>query len=228
MIGLLTALQQADSAFPSGSFAFSNGIEGLVANSKTGVGARLDRNALAAIVTAVLRHRWESADRVALVQAHRAGDDFAAIAAVDEALEVSTLAEPLRTGSKRNGAALLAAHVRLATPGAAGLRAHIDAGQARGHLPVVQGFVWRALGLSEDLAVAVSGYTMAAGLVMAAVRLGRIGAIDAQAALASALAVMTELAQAPVAPDTAIASFMPWLDSAVARHARASLRLFVN
>ena len=73
-----------------------------------------------------------------------------------------------------------------------------------------------------------SGYTMAAGLVTAAVRLGRIGAIDAQAALASALAVMTELAQAPVAPDTAISSFMPWLDSAVARHARASLRLFVN
>ena len=29
MSGLLTALQQADSAFPSGGFAFSNGLEGL-------------------------------------------------------------------------------------------------------------------------------------------------------------------------------------------------------
>jgi urease accessory protein len=208
MTGLLIALQQADSAFPSGSFAFSNGMEGLAAH-----GARLDRHGLAAIVISVLRHRWESADRVALVQAHRAGDDLAAIAAIDAAVEAATLAEPLRIGSKRN---------------AAPLRVLIDAGQARGHLPVVQGFVWRALGLTEDLAIAVSGYTTAAGLVTAAVRLGCIGAIDAQAALASALAVMTELAQAPVAPDAAISSFMPWLDSAAARHARASLRLFVN
>lgn len=223
MTGLLVALQQADSAFPSGSFAFSNGIEGLAS-----LCGRFDRSQLATIVTAVLRHRWESADRVALVHAYRAGDDLGAIAAIDDALEAATLAEPLRTGSKRNGAALLAAHVRLATPGAARLRAHIDAGHAYGHLQVVQGFVWRALGLSEEFAVAVSGYTTAAGLVAAAVRLGRIGAIDAQAALASALAVIADTVKTPVAPDAAIESFTPWLDSATARHARASLRLFVN
>lgn len=223
MTGLLTALQQADSAFPSGSFAFSNGIEGLAS-----LCGRLDRDKLTAIVAAVLRHRWASADRVALVHAYRAGDDLAALAVIDAAFEAATLAEPLRVGSRRNGGALLAAHVRLATPGAAGLRAHIDAGHAHGHLQVVQGFLWRALGLSEELAIEVSGYTTAAGLVAAAVRLGRIGAIDAQAVLASALTVIAEAVKTPVAPHTEIESFTPWLDAAAARHAHASLRLFVN
>jgi hypothetical protein len=41
---LLTILQHADSAFPSGSFAFSNGIEGLAA-----MNAPLDRSGLRAM-----------------------------------------------------------------------------------------------------------------------------------------------------------------------------------
>jgi len=133
MSRLLLALQHADSAFPSGGFAFSSGIEGLAA-----VGAPLDRQGLTAAVIATIRHRWSSSDRVALVRAYQAGGDLARIGAIDLAVEAATLAEPLRTGSKRNGGALLAAHVRLATPGAAELRSAIDCGRALGHLPVVQ------------------------------------------------------------------------------------------
>jgi urease accessory protein len=218
----LTALQQADSAFPSGSFAFSNGLEGLA-----GLGAARGRDALTAVVAATVRHRWASADRIALVHAHRAGD-LAAVAAVDTAVETATLAEPLRTGSKRNGRALLAAHVRLATPSARDLRSWIDAGRAHGHLPVVQGFVWHKLGISERDAVAISGYTTVAGLVAAAVRLGQVGAIEAQTVLAAALLVVGEVAEQAIPPDIDIASFTPWLDIAAARHARAQVRLFVN
>lgn len=221
MTGLLLALQHADSAFPSGGFAFSHGIEGLAA-----IGAPLHRQGLAAAVIATIRHRWSSSDRVALVRAYQAGDDLIRIGAVDRALEAATIAEPLRTGSKRNGAALLAAHVRLATPGAAELRLAIDGGNALGHLPVVQGAMWRAVGLSQADAVAMSGYATAGGLVAAAVRLGTIGAVDAQSALAAALAVVAEvLAVAPEA-DAEIASFAPWVDAAAARHAHGHLRLF--
>ena len=117
MIDLLTILQHADSAFPSGSFAFSNGIEGLAA-----MNAPLDRDGLHNVVAMFLRHRWATSDRVAVALAHRANGDFKQISEIDHAVEAATLAEPLRSGSKRNGSALLAAHVRLKTPGAVELR----------------------------------------------------------------------------------------------------------
>jgi len=222
LTGLLTILQHADSAFPSGSFAFSNGIEGLAA-----MNAPLDRDGLQNVVVMFLRHRWATSDRIALALAHRADGDLDRVVEVDHAVEVATLAEPLRTGSKRNGNALLAAHVRLQTPGTADLRGLIGEGKALGHLPVVQGFVWQARGMSEADAVAVSGYSTAAGLIAAAVRLGRIGAVEAQTVLASVLDAIADLST-PVAPGTEIESFMPWVDAAASRHARAHLRLFAS
>ena len=222
MIDLLTILQHADSAFPSGSFAFSNGIEGLAA-----MNAPLDRDGLHNVVAMFLRHRWATSDRVAVALAHRADGDFKQISEIDHAVEAATLAEPLRSGSKRNGGALLAAHVRLKTPGVMELRTCIDNGEALGHLPVVQGFVWRARGISEADAIAVSGYSTAAGLITAAVRLGRIGAVEAQAVLAAQLATIAGLS-APVSPDAEVESFMPWVDAAASRHARAHLRLFAS
>jgi urease accessory protein len=222
MSGLVTAMQHADSAFPSGSFAFSNGIEGLAA-----LGPRLDRARLAAAVESTIRHRWACADRVAMVHAFRA-HDLDCVAAIDAAVEASTIAEPLRTGSKRNGGALLAAHVRLGTSAAAAFRSLIDSGQAHGHLAVVQGLVWRKLGISEPHAVAMSGYTTASGLVAAAVRLGQIGAIAAQTVLGEALRAVEEVAEEPIPAAVEIASFTPWLDVACARQAHAHVRLFSN
>jgi urease accessory protein len=222
LIDLLTILQHADSAFPSGSFAFSNGIEGLAAME-----APLDAGGLQDVVTMVLRHRWATSDRVALALTHRAQVDFVKISEIDRAVAAATLAEPLRTGSKRNGHALLAAHVRLGTPGALTLRALIEDGQACGHLPVVQGFVWRERGLDEANAIVVSGYSTATGLVAAAVRLGHIGAVEAQAVLAKLLPTIADLSD-PVPPHVEIESFTPWIDIAASRHARAHLRLFAN
>jgi urease accessory protein len=222
LIGLLTMLQHGDSAFPSGGFAFSNGIEALAA-----MNVRLDRGQLTDVVTMVLRHRWATSDRIAVAFAHRAEGNLNDIARIDHAVEAATLAEPLRSGSKRNGNALLAAHTRLATSGAAQLRALIDAGEAHGHLSVVEGFVWRTCGMSQVEAIAVSGYSTAAGLVAAAVRLGCVGAVEAQAVLTAVLPTINALAL-PVRSDAAIESFMPWVDAAAARHARAHLRLFAS
>jgi urease accessory protein len=222
LIDLLTILQHADSAFPSGGFAFSNGIEGLAA-----MHAGLDRSRLADVVTMILHHRWATSDRIAVARAHRAAGDLDEVAEIDRAVEAATLAEPLRTGSKRNGNALLAAHSRLATKGAAELRALIEADKAHGHLAVVQGLVWRAHGMSEAQAIAVSGYSTAAGLIAAAVRLGCVGAVEAQAVLTAALPQIDALAL-PVRSDAAIESFVPWVDAAAARQARAHLRLFAS
>lgn len=188
--------------------------------------APLDRSGLRDVVAMFLQHRWVTSDRVAVALAHRAGGDFDKLAEIDHAVEAATLAEP-RNGSKRYGNALLAAHVRLGTQGATELRSQIEAGNVLGHLPIVQGFVWRARGLNEANAILVSGYSTASGLIAAAVRLGRIGALEAQAVLAALLPAIADLS-APVPPNAEIESFMPWVDAAASRQARAHLRLFAS
>ena len=75
MLSILQAIWQADGAFPSGSFAFSYGIEGVVA-----LRANLDRPRLAELTATIIRQRWQTCDRIALVRAFRAAGDLDAIA----------------------------------------------------------------------------------------------------------------------------------------------------
>ncbi len=224
MRALLATLWQSDSAFPSGSFAFSNGLEGAAA-----LDPPLDRDKLGAVLATTLRFRWATADRVALMHAFHA-DDIARIGAIDRAFEAATIPEPLRIGSRRQGTALLISHARLGTSGAAELRAAIAAETALGHLPVVQGWLWRRCGLGEEAAVMASAYTVAAGLVNAAVRLGSVGAIEAQGALADCFELIVESAGVAFDPGSPLRfpSMTPWLDIAAVRHARSPLRLFSN
>ena len=137
----------------------------------------------------------------------------------------------MRVGSRRNGASLLASHARLGTPGAADLRASVRAGRLLGHLPTVQGALWPTLGLDERAAASVSGYLFVSGLTSAAVRLGAIGAIEAQRVLGGALPLIAELLEQPV-PEPAgaveLTGFTPLIEIAAMRQAQAELRLFAN
>jgi urease accessory protein len=248
MIELLHAIWQADSGFPSGSFAFSGGLEAFYALSEA------DATALPALLHDTLALRWASSDRVALSHAHRASgaldakpasgasdakpagtlnakaaSNFVdAIAAVDAALEAAILVQPLREGSRRNGMALLAAHERLGTAGARQLRAACRDRQCLGHLAVMQGALFRAIGMDLPAAIAAAGYSAVASLVTAAVRLGRVGAIEGQRALSGVLPLLAHLAAHPPPPDAVPEAFLPLLDIAAARHARAGMRLFAT
>jgi urease accessory protein len=235
MIGALLALQHGDSAFPSGGFAFSQGLEGLAP-----LEGKPDASRVAEFVEGLLRGRWAGTDRVALIRAFRAAGDLAAIAELDGELEAASVVEPLRAGSRRNGAALLAVHARLGTRGAAELRERIQRGAeqtgstdasrraAYGHLPVVQGLVWQAVGLDEVSAVAMSGYGLVSGTASAAVRLGLVGALDAQAIVTAMRPVITECASDAVADDQPFSGFAIHAELAALRQGRASTRLFSN
>lgn len=223
MIDLLRAIWQADSGFPSGAFAFSGGLEAFYVLSPAA-----DAAVLASVLHDMLALRWASAERVALTMAHRAGDDIGAVAAADMALEAATLMQSLRDGSCRNGQALLTAHARLGTAAAVRLRAACRDGLCLGHLAVMQGAVFCALGIELGAAIAAAGYAAAAAMVMAAVRLGRIGAIDGQRALAGVLPLLADLAIDVPAANAVPEGFLPLLDIAAARHPRAAMRLFAT
>jgi urease accessory protein len=223
MLSVLQMIWQADGTFPSGSFAFSYGVEGVVA-----LRSKLDASALAELAATVIRQRWQTCDRVALVRAFRAADDLHAIAAIDLDVEASTFGSTLREGSRRNGGSFLASHARLGDGVALKLREAIRSGACLGHIAVMQGAVWQAMGLDERLAQLASAYVVASGVTAAAVRLGAIGALDGQKILRGCLPLIDTLVARPVPDDAGLSSFVPFLEIAAARHARADLRLFAN
>lgn len=220
---LLTAFQHADSQFPSGGFAFSQGLEAWSNHPD-----RLGELDLATFLDVQIRRRWAGSDRVALVRAHRLRGDLRRLAELDVEVEASTIPAGLRAGSRRNGNALLTAHSRIQTPGAREYRSVVQRGDAPGHLAVVQGLVWQALGVEEGVAVAISGYQAAASLTTAAVRLGLVGAIEAQMRLREALVAIDESTAQLVADGESLRSFAPLSDIAVTMHGSDGQRLFSN
>jgi urease accessory protein len=223
MLPILQAIWQADGAFPSGSFAFSYGVEGVVA-----LRSKLDGAALAELTATIIRQRWMTCDRVALVRAFRAAGNLDAIADIDRDVEASTFGSTIREGSRRNGGSFLASHARLGEATAVRLRQAVASGVCLGHFAVMQGVVWQAMGLDEKLTQIASAYSAASGAVTAAVRLGAIGALEGQRVLRGCLPLIDMLVAEPVPDDAELSSFIPFLEIAAARHARADLRLFVN
>ncbi|MCS0496476.1 urease accessory protein UreF [Ancylobacter sp. MQZ15Z-1] len=227
MLSLFATLWQADSAFPNGGFAFSNGVEGLAE-----LGERLDGEGLAGVLAMTLTHRWMGMDRIAVALAFAAGADMDRLTEIDRRLDAATLPAPQRTGSRRNGLAFLTAHARIGTPSAAELKRQVERRHMPGHLPVMQGAVWRACGLDAQSALAASAYGVAAGMVSAAVRLGLVGAVEAQRCLGLTLPLLARLVdeagRAGALTCDDFESLTPMLDIATMRHASSDVRLFSN
>ena len=219
---LLTALQFGDGQFPGGGFAFSWGLEALVTDGK------LTRDGFPVFVDGQLQHRWATCDRTLVAHAHAAASDMPRLCELDDLIDALMTVDSARIGSRRAGRALLGTHGRLNTPGAAAFKACIEAGQAHGHLPIVQGVVFRGVGLDEAAALAVSAYTMAQALCTAAIRLGLIGHLDAQRTLARIRPRMAQLAAQGRGDLDAISTFVPVSDIAMLRHADQAQRLFSN
>ncbi len=220
---LLATLQHGDSFFPSGGVSFSWGLESLCAE-----GLVADETDVRRFVQGQLGHRWATCDRPALIAAHRAGRNLESVALVDAELEALALPQGLRVGSRRAGGALLNAHERLETRHAKEYRRMVKTGAAFGHLPVVQGLAWGAVGLAEEEAAAVSAHTLCVALLGAALRLGIIGHVGAQRILDDMRPEMTRLLSLPVPQAGGFSACTPAADIAVMRHETAEVRLFAN
>jgi urease accessory protein len=220
--GILAALQFGDSAFPAGGFAFSWGLEGLAADGL--VATAVD---VAEVIEEQLVHRWNSMDRILLKGAYEAAG-LDAVIALDHLAEAATASAPMRSGSRRAGRALLGVFARLGHERAATYRLAADADQRLGHLAVAQGLVFKEAGLPASIAELLGGWTMVTGLAGAAIRLGLLGHLDAQAILTDLRRTLERLLSTDVPACPAIASFTPLLDIAVSRHPHRHVRMFAT
>jgi urease accessory protein len=218
----LALLQLGDSAYPAGGFAFSWGLEGLMADGLLGGRSELDE-----VIADQLARRWATMDRILLRRAF-AAESCEAIAAVDRIAEAGTAAAEMREGSRRAGRALLGVWGKLDGALSVSYRQVVASDARLGHLPIVQAVVARDAGFSLDAAELMSGWTLITGLVSAAVRLGLIGHIDAQRSQSAARMLLTDLLAETPPADAEPASFTPFIDIAIARGPLRHIRMFTT
>jgi urease accessory protein len=218
----LAWLQLHDSAFPSGRFVHSNGLEAWL-----GAHPAADVELVGSVVEAHLRHNVATLDAVCVAHAHRAGP-VEELAELDHLLRAHKLSAAARTASESCGRQLALAARRTLPPLAREeflLRA--AAGETPANLAVVEGVVHRALSIEPSRAVLGHLRSALSGMFSAAVRLGRIGPLEAQRRLFAAAPLLGRLTRNALdTPLGELAAVTPELDVYAMRHETTAARLF--
>ena len=221
---LLRLLQTTDSAFPSGAFAFSSGLETLKNEGNVRSAVDIHR-----VLTQQIMPRWFTFDRPFLNEARDASDDTAHLLGIDARCHLQNTSDRLADASRRIGRSLLSVHSRIGTPHVAAYGAAIaKAGHmnSAGYEPVVQGVISAGLGLSTHQAEAGALHATVMAFVSAAVRLGCLGAIEAQSLLAQVAPQMAGGLSSPC--PTQAGSFSPLSEIAAVRRTTAHASLFAT
>jgi len=207
--------QLADSGFPSGGFAHSGGLEAL-----WHLGLVRDEASLTLRLGELGWHLASSAGPFAAA-AHAPGADLAAL---DDAQDVVLSNHVANRASRAQGRALLmAVEAMAALPAVTAARAALP----HGHLSVATGACLQALGASREEARRFLLFSAVRGALSAAVRLGVLGPLRAQAVLRELLPGLAAAleATAGLAPADA-AGAAPLLEVAQAAHDSLYSRLF--
>jgi urease accessory protein len=220
-------LQAADSLYPTGAYAHSFGLEGLIQE-----GAVRDVGTLRAFL---LGQALPPLARTDLPIAAGAWDAAAAPPDWPRLRELCFLGQAVRGARepREASAALGRQRIEMAARLRGGIATVFLSRAAEGGWPipacVAAAIEGRAIGAPSDAVLAGIVYAAAAGWVAAAVKLLRMGQNAAQALLAEALALAPALiASARRARPEDVGSFNPWWDVAAARHESAEARLFIS
>jgi urease accessory protein len=233
MTAHLAILQLSDSAFPSGRYTLSHGLEAFAQAGE--LAGPNPASSLVSLLGDCVRLGVAPSDGVALACAHRAAGrdgsvDLDLVARADERLTAVKLAREARESSARTGRALLAA--ASAAFGGAGVEQYAELvrrERSPGNHAVVLGLVSARLGVPGPEAVAGELFAFSAGWVAAAVRLALIDHRTAQAVLHRVSPVVADSALKAVDRDVRhIAGCTPLVDVMSMRHEAAELRLFAS
>lgn len=227
LLPFLGSLQLTDSAFPSGLYTLSHGLEAYAQG-----GQLCGEGDLEALITDLLRDGVGPADGVALANAHRAAvdDEPERAAEADLRLVATRLAREARTASVRTGRQLLGlASALFAHPVLAHHARRVRRGELPGCHAVALGLATAALGVTREHAMAGELYAFCVGCTGAAIRLSLIDHRAAQCLLHRLKPVIGQVVLDNVHRGVGeIASSTPLADVMAMRHERADGRLFMS
>lgn len=223
---LLTSLQFTDSAFPSGFYTMSHGLEGF---NQAQLIARGD---MPELLADLLTHSVGPGDATALASAHRAAaaGNWSFVQEIDQRLFASKLNAEMRKASVRSGHQLadLAAEV-LGGDALADYGARVKARTTPGCQPVVTAVVYAASGVEAEAAVVSDLFAFAVSFVGAGLRMRLTDHRDAQVILNGVAPVIEQVAADALARAVEdIGGCAPVADIMSAQHERAEARLFAS
>jgi urease accessory protein len=194
--------QLIDSAFPTGGFAHSGGVEAAVQ-----LGIVRDVDSLKAVLLDLIA-QWGSQSAPLVAGAFVAEDPLIELDAWCEALLIGNA--PAARASRAQGTALLMAADGL-SPQVGELRSELRSTKSPGHLAVILGAVGQRLGLDQATCLQIGAFLALRGALSAAIRLNVIGPLAAQAVQADCAAALA------VAVNHGINT--PWRNAATSRPA---------
>jgi len=218
-------LQLSDTFYPTGSYAHSFGLEGLVQD-----GFVRDRASLREFLLEQALPSLASTDLVVAAAAWKAAGDPSDF---ERLTELCQLGSALRGAREPREASEAIGRQRLELlaqrPDASPLVRRLREQGGSTPSSVIAAIEARALGAPVEAALSALIYSAAAGLLAAAVKLLRLGQNAVQSLLTEALALAPSLiARALATPLAEAGAFTPWWDVAAARHERADFRLFIS
>jgi urease accessory protein len=232
MSWLVGLLQLGDTFYPTGSYAHSFGLEGLVEQ-----GVVCDRETLREFLVHSALPALRQSELPLVIHAWTAlGGGGESAADWDKVGELSRLASALKSAKEARFAAENIGRQRVELT--AKLRQHdlavefvkrAEAERWPYSPALASALEARVLGAPLEAALASVYYASIAGVLTAAMKLLRIGQNGCQTLLTEMLQRAPEIvAAARQVPVEEIGWFNPWLDIAAARHERAAARLFIS
>ncbi|WP_329570776.1 urease accessory protein UreF [Kitasatospora sp. NBC_01266] len=223
---LLVSLQLTDSAFPSGLYTLSHGLEGYLQAK------RVDQRSMPELLVDLLRHAVGPADATALALANRAAldGDWAAVAEVDQRLFAGKLNRELRLAAVRTGRQLLdTAQLALGGEALERYAELVTAKRSPGCQAVAAGVAYAAGGVAAEQAVASDLFAFSVSFVSAALRLRLTDHRRAQSTLRGIAPVIKEVTGDALRRELAdLGGCVPIADAMSARHERAEARMFAS
>lgn len=223
---LLVSLQLSDSAFPSGFYTLSHGLEGF-SQAKLIV-----RGGVEELLADILTHSVGPGDATALAAAHRAARVGAwdVVREVDQRLFASKLNAEMRKASVRSGHQFT--EVARSAYGGAELEEFsrmITERTTPGCQAVATAVAYAGAGVDTEQAIASDLFAFSVSFVGAALRLRLTDHVHAQGVLNAVAPVIERAAAAAITRDIHdMGGCVPLADIMSARHERAEARLFAS
>lgn len=226
LLSLFRLSQISDSAFPVGSFSFSMGLEGAVAEGLVTNEADLEEYTRGALYASA------ESDGIALLEAFRAAEveDHSRLRRADQRVFELKAAEESRQMTTKMGRRLAQLlHSIAPSPLTTMLREGISQGRMMGTYPVAQAVAGVVLATGEEALFAAHLYGVASTVLSAALRLMRLSHFESQRILYRlgplCQGLYDSYSQMPLEE---MSSFSPTLEMATSLHEKGTGRLFMS